>query len=496
MKTNSHNPDVLYSLANLSSDEVFTSPSIANQMLDTLPEEIWKDSNARFLDPFSKSGVFLREITKRLIKGLEEEIPDLQTRVDHIMKHQVFGISITELTSLVSRRSLYCSRLANGDKSITNAFDNADGNIAFERIEHSWDNRGRCVYCGANQKSLDRGDDLETYAYQFIHDDNPFSNMNFDVIIGNPPYQLDDGGAQASASPIYHLFIQQAKKLNPRYIVMITPARWYAGGKGLDSFREEMLNDDRIRVIHDFIRADNIFPGVEIKGGVSYFLWDRDNRGLCKVYTYIDEKVVSVSERPLLEEGASTFIRYNETIPIYRKVKAKKEKSISEIVSSRKPFGFPTNYRDFSSASFKGSIKLYGNKTIGYIEKEKIKRNIDWVSQHKVLIPVAIGVGNMKTDLLKPILAESDSCCTETYILLGPFETKKEAKNLISYINTKFFHLLLGLRKITQHTTKVIYEFVPMQDFNEEWTDEKLYKKYGLTEEEIEYIESMVRDME
>lgn len=490
-----YNPDVLTCLANLSNDEVFTPPTIVNQMLDTLPAEIWSNSKAKFLDPFSKSGVFLREIAKRLIDGLKKEIPDLQDRVNHIMLNQIYGIAITELTSLLSRRSLYCTKLANSDKSITNIFKSSNGNIAYERIEHTWEN-GKCKYCGASEDIYDREEELESHAYLFIHNKNPFKDMQFDVIIGNPPYQLNDGGAQASAKPIYHLFVQQAKKLNPRYLCMITPSRWFAGGKGLDEFRNEMLNDKRIRVIHDFIRADDIFPGVEIKGGVSYFLWKRDNKGLCKVYTYSEGKLISESERPLLEKNAETFIRYNEAIPILRKVQKFNEKSFSEIVSSRKPFGFPTNFKDYKKNNFNNSIKLYANQKVGYIDKNQILLNKNWVSLYKVLVPVAIGVGNLRTDWIKPILAERNTCCTETYILLGPFQNKKEAENLTSYTQTKFFHLLLALRKISQHTTSKVYQFIPMQDFSEEWTDEKLYKKYGLNEEEISFIESMIKPME
>ncbi len=492
----SYNPDVLTCLANLSNDEVFTPPSLVNDILDLLPNDLWSNPDTKFLDPVSKSGVFLREIAKRLDKGLENKISNKQDRINHIFNNQIYGISITELTSLLARRSVYGSKIANGKYSFCDNFKDEQGNIKYERLNHTWQS-GKCVYCSASQDVYDRELTLETYAYNFIHTVTPekIFNMKFDVIVGNPPYQLSDGGAQASAKPIYQLFIQQAKKLNPRYLTMITPSRWFSGGKGLDEFRKEMLNDDRLRIIHDFIRADEIFPGVEIKGGVNYFLWDRDNKGQCKVVSHSDKSISEIT-RPLLEKNTDTFIRYNEAIPILRKVNKINEDSFSKIVSSRKPFGFPTNFREFKAQNFEGSIKIYANQKVGYIKRSDIIQNKDWIDKFKIYVPVAIGAGNMKTDWIKPIIGYPDTCCTETYLVLGPFQSLKETENAVSYINTRFFHLMLSLKKITQHTTNKVYSFVPIQNFDEKWTDEKLYKKYSLTDEEITFIESMIRPMD
>ena len=499
MILNRHNPDVLMCLANLSNDEVFTPPKLANQMLDTLPEELWSNPEAKFLDPFCKSGVFLREITKRLIKGLEHFEPDLQKRVNHIMEHQVYGIGITELTALMTRRSLYCTKSANGKHSVTNVFDMPEGNVAYDRIEHTFQN-GKCTYCGASQEVYDRGDELETHAYQFIHNNNPFENMQFDVIIGNPPYQLSDGGGRDSgAISLYHKFVQQAKKLSPRYISMIIPARWYSGGKGMNEFRTEMLNDKRISVLHDFPETSDCFPGLNIRGGVCFFLWDINYNGECEVNNYKNGLIINKERRFLLEPGMDVLVRYNEAISILRKVRKISHNTLDSYVSARKPFSIESNHSEFSNTLTSiFNIKLYRFGETGYINESQVLKNKELIKKYKVLVSKASPGGDEypHSIISQPILAEPYSVCTETYLIVSSFDKRENAQNLITYLKTRFFRFMMSLVKNTQNISRASYSLVPLQDFSEPWTDEKLYKKYNLTQEEIDFIESMIRPMD
>lgn len=496
-----YNPDVLSCLANLSNDEVFTPPTVVNHMLDRLPQDIWKDKNATFLDPVSKSGVFLREIAKRLLVGLEEEIPDLQERINHIFTNQLYGIAITELTSLLSRRSVYCSKLADGKYSVTDAFETPEGNIIYNRIQHEWLG-DKCKFCGATKQLYDRGDELETHAYQFIHSNNPeeIFGMKFDVIVGNPPYQLNVGVEKENyAVPLYHSFVHQAKKLNPRFLTMIIPSRWFAGGRGLDDFRSEMLNDDRLRKLVDYPNATDCFPGVDISGGVCYFLWDRDNRGECEITTIRGNLPTSAPiTRPLLEKGGDTFIRFNESIPIIRKISALNESTFDSLVSPQTPFGIISSFKDFKQKPFANAVKIHTTSGIGYVRKDQILRNQQWIDGWKVYIAAAYGERGQYPYLFlgKPFIGEPNSCCTQAYLLLGNFDDEQTCKNVISYIRTRFFRFCIMLKKNTQHAMRDKYALVPVQNFKEAWTDEKLYKKYGITEEEIAFIESMVRPME
>ncbi|HMN74502.1 MAG TPA: Eco57I restriction-modification methylase domain-containing protein [Burkholderiaceae bacterium] len=522
------NPDVLTCIANLSNDEVFTPPEFANWMLDTLARawaaahggaNLWADKTVTFLDPCTKSGVFLREITRRLTDGLAGEIPELQERVDHILTQQVFGIGTTQLTSLLARRSVYCSRHANGKHSIAKGLAGEAGNIWFETMAHTWLD-GKCSYCGASQKSLDRGEGLETHAYAFIHTNNIKArigelfggNMQFDVIVGNPPYQLDDGGYGTSAAPIYHLFVDQAKKLEPRYLSLVIPARWFAGGKGLDVFREAMLADDRLRSIDDYLSAADVFPGVGLKGGVCSFLWDRDNPGPCRVTTRFKDWPPSTAVRPLLEVGADVFIRFNEGLSILEKVIAAEQsgtgdslslpdaKRFDRLVSSRKPFGLETTFKG-KAIRRANDVLVYRNGGIGYAPRPTITVGTNLIDSWKVFAGYAApGTGNRDTYphriISTPFIGEPGSISSETYLCIGPFDTQGEATSVLSYLSCRLTRLLILLHKPSQHVTRKVYTFVPTQAWTKQWTDADLYAKYRLTSSEIAFIEKIVRPLD
>jgi site-specific DNA-methyltransferase (adenine-specific) len=513
-----HNPDVLTCIANLSNDEVFTPPELAKRMLDTLAEawaldhdgaSLWADKTVRFLDPFTKSGVFLREITSRLTNGLAQEIPNLQERVNHILTKQVFGIGITRLTSLLARRSVYCSKHANGPHSVAKGFKNDAGNIWFERTEHTWAN-GKCKFCGASQAALDRGKDLETHAYAFIHTDNIKArvaelfgeNMQFDVIIGNPPYQLSDGGGGggASATPIYNLFVETALSLEPRYTVMITPSRWFSGGKGLDDFRDRMLRDHRFVKLVDFPQLYDVFPGVKIRGGISYWLWGREHSGGCEVVTMIGNEVVGeLVVRKL--DAYDVFVRRNEAVRILEKVVSLRvdgqaEGSLGDQVSARKPFGLTNQRGKTTKTGIKDPVLLYGNQHTSYVERSIITNNTGWIDQWKVLLVKAHGTsGRDDVSILgEPVVAGPGTACTETYLVIGICGSEFEAQNLAAYMRTRFVRFLVSLRKITQNITRSSYRFVPKLPINRLWSDGNLYARYGITPDEIAFIESLIAD--
>lgn len=503
--SNQYNPDVLTCLANLSNDEVFTPPAVVNQMLDMLPVELFRSSKTTFLDPVSKSGVFLREIAKRLMIGLEQEIPDIHERANHIFTKQIYGISITELTSFISRRSVYCSKWANGRYSLCTEFNDEQGNIRFRSIEHTFVG-GKCKYCGASEDVFGkkvRGN-LESHAYEFIHTDNPeklFPNMKFDVIIGNPPYQLDDGGQAASAKPIYHLFIEQAKKLNPRFLTMVVPSRWFVGGKGLDSFRATMLSDKHIRTIVDFENSSEVFPGVDIAGGINYFLWERDSEGICKFVNKKDNGESSVLR--FLDEFP-VLIRQNIGVEIVKKIKSlniNNGKTLSETVSPSKPFGMRTFYEPQEDGVPCWFIQKIGLK---YAKKDDVTDSLGIIGKWKMLLPAAPIAG--QTDFSKPVgfyydgnvrIAKPGEVCTESWIVAHTSDSEQEILSFKSYLYTKIVRFLLLQAVISQHVTRSNYIFVPdLGHYSGTYTDELLRERWNITDEEWEYIDSRIKSVD
>jgi len=507
-----YNPDVLSCIANLSSDEVFTPPEIANQVLDMLPQELFFSPDTKFLDPACKSGVFLREIAKRLLKGLEPQIPDLQQRIDHIFQHQLYGIAITELTSLLSRRGVYCSKYPNSIYSVT-AFDDAQGNIRFKRIQHQWKN-GSCVFCGASQGKYDRGVALETHAYELIHTPRPeeIIKMKFDVIISNPPYQLATGGgtdekkSATQAKPIYNLFIEQAKKLNPRFISMIIPARWYSGGMGLNHFRKDMLNDKHIVKLVDYINSKDCFQGVDIAGGVCYFLWDRDQESNeCEIVNYSGDSVNSSNRS--LNEFTTIFVRSNDAIKIIDKVIKQSSHFMVEIVSPIDTFGIPSKEKGHKIKQI-GDISLlhsvgYNDQGESYISRDSIKKNHQYIEKYKVKISIMVPQGgevgikpeNGYRSISTPQILPPGQVDTFSYLNLGFFDTKEEAENLVSYVSCKFTRYLIRTTYSSVHVSKESFKFVPLVDLKKSWTDEALYSLFGLTKDEVTLIEKTMRPM-
>lgn len=497
------NPDVLNCIANLSNDEVFTSPELANKMLDLLPKELWHDKNAKFLDPFTKSGVFLREIAKRLLEGLKDEIPDLQERIDHIMHNQLYGIAITELTSLLSRRSLYCSKYPNCKYSVSR-FDTVEGNIRFKRVEHTWKD-GKCIFCGASKSEYDRGKELETHAYEWIHVNDPkeILNMKFDVIIGNPPYQISDGGGAngKSAAPLYHKFIEAAIKLNPKYVTMIVPSRWFAGGKGLDEFREKMLSDKHLVHIEDYWNSKECFPGVDISGGINYFLWDRDNPvDECNIVTHLYNDTIQ-SSRALNE--FSIFVRDTNAANIIKRIFKYEKDFFTNMVSTRCPFGFSSDYRGSLEKNNSKNISLHTSKGISYVGINEVLSGKSMVSSYKIMMSKASSEhanipdkdGKYKIISTLKIIGFNE-VCSDSYLIISPSNNLTEVENVLSYMKTKFFRYLLQQSLTSISISKERFMFIPMQDFTKPWTDEELYKKYNLTEKEILFIDTMMKPME
>lgn len=499
-----HVPDILDSLAQLSNSAVPTPPRLAREMLDLLPKAVWTEPDYRWLEPCSKSGVFLKEVAARLLDGLAEWEPDFNKRRDHIFRNMLFGTSITEITGQVSRRSLYYSRDASSNHAVVR-FETPDGNLPFVYADHNFSGeKSPCKTCRAPRK-YERGESRENYAYSFIHGTYPteeMDNVKFDVIVGNPPYHFEDDGYGASATPVFHRFVEQAMAMNPRYLVMITPSRWFHGGKGLEKFRERMLKDKRVRALVDYPKLYDAFPGVKIRGGVSYFLWARDHDGLCTVQTMWDG--VAVGDAVARDLGEfDVVVRWNKAVSILEKVQAflvddQHEPTLDAKVSAMKPFGLRTYFHgNETRRGLKDPVLLYGSKKQTWVSRSQIPQNEEWIDDWKVLMSRVQGTSaRVEYQYLgRPIVSEPGTACTETYVVAGRFESKNQAERYAAYLRTRFARFLVSLRKSTQDAARDVYAFIPEVPLDRIWTDEALYRRYGIDDEEIEFIESHVRDM-
>lgn len=520
------NFDLLETITNVGNDEVFTPRKTADMMLDSLPEEVWHNPNYRWLNPATKNGVFEREIAIRLDAGLAKLIPNIETRRKHIFQNMIFSIGQTKFTANVARRTLYyccqanrkCDGIKAPDGHYVNGyaigngtwFSDCEGNIRTPVTEHEIDPKTKkCRYCGMahDSKYLD-ANQREKYSYDFIHIDHTHlerelqkwffggsKNMKFDIIIGNPPYQLNDGGQKASATPIYNLFVQQAISLNPRYLSMIIPSRWFSGGRGLDDFREMMLEDRHIKSLSDFVDSTDCFPGVDIAGGVCFFLRDREYLGDCEVTT-VRNGVTTHNKRDLRQFDC--FIRDAESVGIIHKVQLLSKTFFSSVVSSQKPFGLRTYVKALDS----GDITLRYNGGSGPFASSEVTTNKNWISKWKVIMSYLTNdhAGRANKDGRRKIFSSLEILpagyvCTETYIVVGVFDTKVEAENCYNYMKTKFVRFLVAQLTTTQHISKSSFAFVPVLDFSKKWSDEELFSLFGLSSEEISIIDSTIMEM-
>ena len=505
-----HVPDILDVIAALSSDAIPTPPKLARALLDILPDEVWTNPDYKWLDPATKSGSILREVARRLMDGLSDWEPDPVKRADHILRNMLYGCGITQVHGEMTRRSVYVSRDATSDFAVVQ-FDDPAGNLPFVQADHEYPvNKegkasGPCKVCGA-PVGLERGTNRENYAYAFIHGAYPtegMKHMQFDVIVGNPPYQIGmkdaQGNRTANILPLYQMFVEQAIAMEPKYVAMIVPSRWFAGGKGLDDFRKRMLSDRHLRVIVDNPKLFDCFPGVEIKGGVNYFLWDRDHDGDCEFSTRIDGTITSTATRDL-RDGDGVLMRDNSAATLVAKIRPKPEDSLAQVVSTRDPFGqsITTNFKDSQPEPFEGSIPLVYGSHIGYVRPDQLERNHEWVNKWKVLLPMAgDGHGREVSYVLgEPIALAPGSACTQTYLVAGVFDSQVEAENYAYYLTTKFVRFLVLQRKATQHVRPDKFRFVPMLDMTKRWNDGDLYKHFKLTKDEIDYIESTIHPRE
>lgn len=486
---NMHLGDCLggYDFFNEDHSEVLEEPRYVDKgkvTTDTLA-----NANAQILEINSKTGLYPLYVTYSVYrKRLEQINPDLLTFEkqlelwDLTVKENLYVICKTPMARAITRRTLLGYRKG---KLNAHAFDD----LLMQLKEKPEQFREKILRGSFWNKEV--------------------KEMKFDAIVGNPPYQVMDGGAQASAVPIYNKFFEVGKRIKPSYISMIMPSRWMTGGRGLDQFRSEMITDKRISVLYDHINSKDCFEQVEIKGGICYLLWDKNNDKPCKIYSIFDKETIE-STRYLVEPGDDIFIRDSRLIGIKNKVVAYQEESFDNMVSSMKPYGLrgdffksPKKYGlpEISKEEIAGGYTIYGlnekmQRVLRYIPKDYPLPKTEMLEDYKIFITRNYGNGIMGELPSTPIFAKPNELCTETFVQIGPFKNMEEAENCYSYFKTKLFRLLVGIKKHDQGAGKNVYKYVPVQDFSKSWSDVDLYAKYNLTEEEISFIESMIKPME
>ena len=464
---------------------------VTRQLFDNV--DLAGEVQTKILEINSKTGLYPLYVTyslfrRRLDEYIKAECIDKETVSvqeeqvvwDDIVKDNMYVICNTPMAVGITRRTLFGFRQVDQKANIKNV----------QLIERA----------SKNQEELMQ----ELKSIGFWKGNTSKQEMKFNAVVGNPPYQLSGHGQKPL--PIYQNFIDLARTLKPKCISIVSPSRWFAAND-LKEFRDSIIKENKIDIIHDFADARLCFPNVEIKGGISYFRWNDDSNQYCNFFIHND-KGVTQTMRNLSTENTEILIRDGYMIKILEKVQSKNEAKFNSLISSNDPFGFDMR-EEHSSKRVKvpyyntpkeNSAIFYYNgwrkKGVGYVDREIINKNTEWVDKVKILIPKAWGTGDTTKDWLKPFIVEKNTCCTETYLVVGPFDSLEIAENVVSYMGTKFFHFMVAIMKLTQNAMQGVYCNVPIQDFSHRWTDEDLYEKYGLDLFEREYIESLIKPMD
>ena len=336
--------------------------------------------------------------------------------------------------------------------------------------------------------------------------------MKFDAVVGNPPYQsttnggIDTGKAAKQAKPIFHMFVDQAKKLDSKYVSMIIPARWYNGGMNLGEFRNAMIHDRRLIKLFDFYNAKECFPTVEIAGGLCYFLWSNESNTECEITNILSGEKNTTIRR--LDEFGDLFVRTNNSIPIIKKVLSKTDRFLDEMVSPLDTFGIPSKEKGHNRRK-DGDIELlhsvgYNGQGFSYIEREKIKKNTHLIDKYKIKISILVAQGgetgvqpeNGYRCISGPMILKPGQVDTFSYLNVGFFDTEKEANNFLSFLTGKFARYMMRTTFSSVHLSKSNFIFVPYLDFSQHWTDNDLYKYYDLTQDESDLIDKTIRKID